>query len=274
MRPNRSVALASCVAALLAMASPVVAASCSDPSGFPEWLEQFKGEAASQGISQRAISAALDGVTYDRNTVSHDRGQKVFRQSFEQFSARMVNSYRVKKGASLVRQYGNVFARIEREYGVPAPVLVSIWGLETDFGANIGNFATIRSLATLAYDCRRSEMFRGELLDALKIVERGDINPSAMRGAWAGEIGQTQFMPSSYIKYAVDFDGSGRRDLLHSVPDVLASTAKYLANYGWKAGAGWEPGQPNFSVILQWNKSQIYSKTIALLATRIDEASR
>ena len=133
---------------------------------------------------------------------------------------------------------------------------------------------TSASLATRAYDCRRSDKFRAELLDALRIVQRGDLNPATMRGAWAGEIGQTQFMPSSYIKYAVDFDGSGRRDLLHSVPDVLASTAKYLQAYGWQRGQGWEPGEPNFAVIQQWNASAVYSKTIAALATRIDEASK
>ena len=245
------------------------AAGCSDPSGFPAWLDQFKQEAVAQGVSERAISSALDDVTYDRNTVSHDRGQKVFTQSFEQFSARMANSFRINKGRSLLRRYGDLFSRIEGDYGVPAPVLLSIWGLETDFGAYTGNFETIRSLATLAYDCRRSEEFRAELLDALRIVERGDMNPGSMRGAWAGEIGQTQFMPSSYMKFAVDYDGNGRRDLVHSVPDVLASTAKYLSSYGWQRGAGWGPGQPNFAVIQQWNKSAVYSRTIALLADKI-----
>ena len=273
MRLSRQIAGAAVVATILA-ATPAIAATCNDPSGFPEWLDQFKSEAASAGISQRTIASALDGLTYDRNTVSHDRGQRVFRQSFEEFSGRMVNSYRIKRGAGLIRQYGNVFSRIEQQYGVQAPVLVAIWGLETDFGANIGNFATIRSLATLAYDCRRADMFRAELLDALRIVDRGDLNPATMHGAWAGEIGQTQFMPSSYVKFAVDFDGSGRRDLLHSVPDVLASTAKYLQSYGWQPGQGWEPGQANWPVMLQWNKSQVYSKTIALLATRLQQATQ
>ena len=274
MRRNDKVFAAALLAGLLCSVAPVLAAGCSnDPAGFPAWLEDFKTEAAGQGISERAIGSALDTVTYDRNTISHDRGQKVFRQSFEEFSGRMVNGYRIKKGASLIRQYGNVYERIEHEFGVQPAVLTAIWGLETDFGANIGNFSTIRSLATLAYDCRRSDMFRAELLDALRIVQRGDLNPSTMHGAWAGEIGQTQFMPSSYMKFAVDFDGSGHRDLLHSVPDVLASTAKYLQSYGWQAGQGWEPGEPNWSVLLQWNKSQIYSKTIALLATRIAQAT-
>lgn len=274
MRPFVLLTRAVAVAALLLGAAPAYAASCgNDAAGFQAWLDEFKQEAVAQGISERAVSASLDGVTYDRNTIQHDRGQGVFHQSFEQFSGRMVPP-RVKKGAALVRQNAGLLQRIEGQYGVPGPVLVAIWGLETDFGSYIGNFNTIRSLATLAYDCRRSDKFRAELLDALRIVQRGDLNPSTMHGAWAGEIGQTQFMPSSYIKYAVDFDGNGRRDLLHSVPDVLASTAKYLQAYGWQPGQGWEPGEPNFAVIQQWNASAVYSKTIALLATRIDEASR
>src|SRR5260370_28913013 len=146
----------------------------------------------------------------------------------------------------MMKQYGSVLARIEQTYGVPGEVLVGIWGLETDFGANNGKFPTMRSLATLAFDCRRSDMFKAELMDALRIVDRGDLAPQEMRGAWAGEIGQTQFMPSSYIKYAVDFDGNGRRDLLRSAPDVLASTANFLASYGWQRGQALEPGTANF----------------------------
>jgi len=149
---------------------------------------------------------------------------------------------------------------------------VAIWGLETDFGANIGKFPTIRSLATLAYDCRRSETFRAELMDALRIVERGDLSPQEMRGAWAGELGQTQFMPSSYIKFAVDFDNNGRRDLLRSAPDVLASTANYLAGYGWQRGKGWEPGSANFAVLHQWNKSEVYARTVASFASQLVRA--
>src|SRR5258708_31187306 len=131
----------------------------------------------------------------------------------------------------MMKQYGTVLGRIEQSYGVPGEVLVAIWGLETDFGVNIGKFPTIRSLATLAYDCRRSEMFRAELMDALRIIERGDLAPSEIRGAWAGEIGQTQFMPSSWIKFAVDFDGNGHPALLRTAPDMLASPTNYLACY-------------------------------------------
>jgi lytic murein transglycosylase len=254
----------------LAAATQAAAQSCgNDASGFDAWLSAFRQDAASRGISEATLASALGGLTYDPVTIRYDRNQKVFRQSFEEFSARMVNSYRVRKGASMVRQLGPLLARIEDQFGVPGPVVVAIWGLETDFGANIGKFATIRSLATLAYDCRRSERFYDELLSALKIIDRGDMPPSAMRGAWAGELGQTQFMASSYVRFAVDFDGDGRRDLLRSTPDVLASTAHYLQGYGWQAGQAWDPGSSNFSVLQQWNKSPVYSKTIALLASRI-----
>ncbi|MBY6243257.1 lytic transglycosylase domain-containing protein [Methylosinus sp. Sm6] len=238
--------------------------------GFEAWLDSFKREATTAGISQRAIQASLADVYYDRSVISHDRGQKVFRQSFEQFSARMANSFRVNKGRQLLQRHAALFRQIEQRYGVPGPVLVAIWGLETDFGAFNGSFATIRALATLAYDCRRAERFRAELLDALRIVDRGDLSPDKMHGAWAGEIGQTQFMPSSYLKFAVDFNGDGSRDLVHDTADVLASTANFLHGYGWKPGAGWDEGEPNFAVLLEWNKAKVYSKTIALLADRID----
>jgi lytic murein transglycosylase len=257
-------------AVLLMPPASALAASCGT-GNFQAWLDDFKNDAAAKGISQAAVASALNGVTPDQAVLSRDRSQRVFNQSFEEFSGRMVPP-RLARGAIMMKQYGSVLGRIEQSYGVPGEVLVAIWGLETDFGVNIGKFSTIRSLATLAYDCRRAEMFRSELMDALRIVERGDLSPQDMRGAWAGEIGQTQFMPSSYIKYAVDFDGNGRRDLLRSAPDVLASTANYLASYGWQRGKDWEPGSANFAVIQQWNKSEVYSKTVAYFATQLAHA--
>jgi lytic murein transglycosylase len=259
------------ISAMLALCgTSAFAASCGSGS-FDAWLSDFKSEAAAKGISQNAITAGLNGVTLDQSVLSRDRSQKVFSQTFEEFSGRMVPP-RLLRGSNMLKQYGSVLSRIEQAYGVPGEVLVAIWGLETDFGVNIGKFPTIRSLATLAYDCRRADEFRGELMDALRIIDRGDLAPSEMRGAWAGEIGQTQFMPSSWIKYAVDFDGNGRRDLLHNVPDVLGSTANYLAGYGWKRGKDWEPGSPNFAVLQQWNKSEVYAKTIATFATQLSHA--
>jgi lytic murein transglycosylase len=258
------------IGALVASGIPAYAATCGSGS-FDAWLTDFKSEAAAKGIAPTAINAGLNGVTLDQSVLSRDRSQHVFNQSFEEFSGRMVPP-RLTRGSNMMKQYGSVLSRIEQAYGVPGEVLVAIWGLETDFGVNSGKFATIRSLATLAYDCRRADTFRGELMDALRIVERGDLAPSEMRGAWAGELGQTQFMPSSWVKFAVDFDGNGRRDLLHNVPDVLASTANYLKNYGWQRGKDWEPGGPNFAVIQQWNKSEVYAKTIAYFATQLTHA--
>ena len=251
-------------------AGAAFAATCQDPAGFASWLESVKREAAAQGISPKTIASALTGLTYDPDVVSRDRKQGVFQQSFEQFSSRAVSPDRLKKGANMLKRYGSVLGRIEKQFGVPGSVVVAIWGLETDYGANLGSFATVRSLASLAYDCRRSELFQAELLDALRIVERGDMTSEEMRGAWAGEIGQTQFMPSSYIKFAVDFDNNGKRDLVKSVPDALASTANFLKSSGWAAGQPWAPGSANFDVLLQWNKSQVYSKTVAYFATRLE----
>jgi membrane-bound lytic murein transglycosylase B len=258
-------------AILILPAAPGAHAASCGSGNFETWLDDFKNEAAAKGISQRAIAAGLSGVTLDQSVLSRDRGQQVFQQSFEEFSGRMVPP-RLTRGSNLMKQYGSVLGRIEQRYGVPGAVLVAIWGLETDFGVNIGKFPTIRSVATLAYDCRRSDLFRAELMDALRIVDRGDLSPAEMRGAWAGEIGQTQFMPSSYIKFAVDFDGNGRRDLLRSAPDVLASTANFLASYGWQRDKDWEPGSANFSVLQQWNKSEVYAKTVAYFADQLAKA--
>jgi lytic murein transglycosylase len=258
-------------ALLVLSVTPARAAPCGTGT-FETWLEDFKKEAASKGISQPAIQAGLTGVALDKGVLARDHSQKVFSQSFEEFSGRMVPP-RLLRGSNMMKQYGSVLSRIEQSYGVPGEVLVAIWGLETDFGVNTGKFPTMRSLATLAFDCRRSDMFKAELIDALRLIERGDIAPQDMRGAWAGEIGQTQFMPSSYVKFAVDFDGNGRRDLLHSAPDVLASTANFLASYGWQRGKDWEPGSPNFGVLQQWNKSEIYARTIAYFATQLAHAS-
>src|SRR3954454_12630623 len=265
----RALLQAIAIGAVAATAVPAYAANCG--GSFDAWLGEVKTEAAAKGISQAAINAGLNGVTPDPSVLSRDHSQHVFNQSFEEFSGRMVPP-RILRGSNMLKQYGSVLSRIEKSYGVPGEVLVAIWGLETDFGVNSGKFATIRSLATLAYDCRRADIFRSELMDALRIVERGDLTPAEMRGAWAGEIGQTQFMPSSWMKYAVDFDGNGRRDLLHSVPDVLASTANYLASHGWQRGKDFQPGSANFEVIQQWNKSEVYSKTIAAFAHQLARA--
>src|SRR6476619_4494286 len=172
-------------ALLLTSAAPAFAAPCGSGS-FEVWLEDFKKEAAAKGISPAAIAAGLNGVAPDKNVVARDQSQKVFSQTFEEFSGRMVPP-RLARGSNMLKQYGSVLGRIEQTYGVPGEIIVAIWGLETDYGVNLGKFATLRSLASLAYDCRRSDMFKAELFDALRIVERGDLAPQEMRGAWAGE---------------------------------------------------------------------------------------
>jgi lytic murein transglycosylase len=221
---------------LTLIAGPAFA--CQNTGSFERWLDEFRKEAMSQGISPATLKV-LDGVRFDRGIVARDRAQGVFGQSFLQFSDRMVAAYRLQKGAALLQKHKALFDRIERDFGVPGPVIVAYWGLETDFGANMGKLPTLRSLATLAYDCRRPQRFRPELLDALRIIDRGDLEPREMVGAWAGELGQTQFTPSFYVEYAVDYDGDGRRDLLRSVPDILASTANCLAQLGWRRGQPW-----------------------------------
>ncbi len=237
--------LRAAAAALMLAAVPwaASAADCGDNAGgFASWLAQFKTRAAAEGISPAAISSALAGVTYDPTVVRLDRSQRSFKLSFEQFYARRVGPALIRRGSALMRTHRATLHKIEQRFGVPGPILIAIWGLETNYGADSsGKFSIIRSVATLAYDCRRSEFFTGHLLDALRIVERGDLTLAQLRGGWAGEIGHTQFLPSGYFKYAVDFDGDGRRDLEHSVPDMLASTANFLKG---TAGAPARAGSP------------------------------
>jgi lytic murein transglycosylase len=218
-------------------ASPT--APCRTNGSFEAWLAAFEREAMAQGISQATIAAAAPSLTYDQKIVYIDRGQRVFTQTFLEFAGRMAAAYRIQRGQQLIKANAPVFARIEQQYGVPAPVIVSFWALESDFGANMGKYRSLSAIASLAYDCRRSERFRAQLLDALRLIERRDLTPEDMIGSWAGELGQTQMMPSEYNQYGVDFDGDGKRDLIHSVPDVLASTANYLHGLGWKRGEPW-----------------------------------
>ena len=257
-----------------ALAAPLAAAraqSCGNgPEGFDRWIAAYKGRAQSQGISQGAIAQGLAGVAYDRRVIGLDRGQRSFKLSFDQFYARRVSTSMIKKGQGIIVQRKALFDQIEKRYGVPPQILVAIWGLETNFGGDGGGkFSIVQSLATLAYDCRRSPFFENELTNALKIIDRGDIPVDRMRGGWAGEIGPMQFLPSSYVQHAVDFDGDKRRDLFGSVPDMLASTANYMKQKGWRAGQPWGEGTPNHDVIREWNKAEVYVKTIAVMAEKM-----
>jgi lytic murein transglycosylase len=227
------------VLAWILIASAAQAAPCRTGGPYEQWLAELEREAMAAGVSQQAIAAAAPYLTYDQRIVNIDRGQRVFSQTFLEFSDRMAAAYRIQTGAAKIKTYAPVFARIDQQYAVPAPVIVSFWALESDFGANMGKYPSLPSLASLAYDCRRADRFRAQLIDALRLIERGDLKPEEMIGSWAGELGQTQMMPSEYFQYAVDYDGDGKRNLLRSTPDVLASTANYLVGLGWKRGEPW-----------------------------------
>jgi len=206
---------------------------------FERFLAELKQQAVAGGVSQNAIAEASPYLVYDQGIVNRDRGQRVFGQVFTEFAGRMAASYRMQQGQARIKTYAAAFARAEKEYGVPPAVIAAFWGLESDFGANMGKLPTLRSLVSLAYDCRRSQMFANETIAALKIIERGDLTPTEMVGSWAGELGQTQFLPTHYFNYAVDYDGDGHRNLLLSPADVIGSTANYISN-----GLKWRRGEP------------------------------
>jgi len=216
------------------------AARCRNTGSFERWLGDFKREALSQGISRATIAATLDGVTFDPTIIRRDSGQGVFTQSFLQFAGRMAGGGRYRIGLRQMKKNARLLGAIEQRFGVPPAVVTALWGLESDYGAyKGGKYQIIRSVATLAYDCRRPEFFRGQLLDALRIVQRGDLRADEMIGNWAGELGPTQFTPSDYYKHGVDFDGDGRVDMIRSVPDALASAANLLKSFGWQRGQPW-----------------------------------
>ena len=220
-------------------AGPALAATCVNTNGsFENWLAAFKKDALAQGISAKVIADASPHMTFDPAIIKRDHGQAVFSQTFLQFSDRMVGGPRIPNGQAKIKQHAALFDKIEKQYGVPAPVLVAFWGLESDFGANFGNFKILSAIATLAYDCRRGEFFRTQLFDALRLVERGDTTVDVI-GDWAGEFGGMQLTASDYLKNGVDFDGDGRRDLTNSIPDTLASAANFLVSLGWQRGQPW-----------------------------------
>ena len=242
-----------------AAASPR-AASCHNGANFDRFLADLKQQAIAAGVSQRALAEATPYLVYEQGIVNRDRGQRVFGQIFTEFAGRMAAPYRMQQGQQRIKTHAAAFARAEKEYGVPPAVIAAFWGLESDFGANMGHLPTLPSLVSLAYDCRRSEMFANETIAALKIVERGDLSASEMVGSWAGELGQTQFLPTHYFNYAVDYDGDGHRNLLRSPPDVIGSTANYIAN-----GLKWRRGEPWLQEVrvpqnLPWDQADLTIK--------------
>src|SRR3954465_13323120 len=214
-------------------------ANCRNTNSFEAWLGDFKKEGLAKRISQSAIAAATPYLVLDQRIINIDRGQRFFAQNFLEISDKMLAGGRLPNGAAQIKKHHELFAREEKEFGVPASVITAFWGLESDFGSGQGKDQAIKSLVTLAYDCRRSEMFRGHLFDALRLIDRGDLRADEMIGSWAGELGQTQMMPSEYMAHAIDYDGDGKRNLIKSASDVIGSTGKYLVHLGWKRGGPW-----------------------------------
>lgn len=243
MRLTKLIATASLALSTLAplafAGAAVAAPRCVNTHDFSKWLAEFKKDALAHGITQQTLNAAGHELTYDESVIKRDSGQGVFQLTFIQFSNRLLGGKRIPNGLAKIQEHRALFNRIEKTYGVPAEVITAVWGLESDYGALFGKFKILPALTTLAYDCRRGDKFREELIDALKIVQRGDKTVDQMTGNWAGEFGGMQFTPSNYIKYGVDFDGDGHRDLVNSTADTLASAANYLHSIGWRRGEPW-----------------------------------
>jgi lytic murein transglycosylase len=254
---------------LLMAAAPATAAQCG--GDFHQFLAGMARDAQADGVSPQVINTAFAGLTPDQSVLAFDRRQRyTFQKSFEDYARTRVTPGRIARAKSLMHRHAQLLAQVQQRFGVPASLIMAIWTMETDNGGgDMGRLPVIRTLATLAHDCRRSELFQRELIAALKIVQRGDLPLRDLVGAYAGEIGQTQFLPSSYIKYGVDFDGNGHVDVRHSVPDVLASTANLLKTSGFKMGQPYDEGTPNFEAMREWNRAVIYRKTIAYYADQL-----
>lgn len=266
---STALGLAALISTIVLPAAASAAQCGNDGRGFSAWVEGFKREASSNGISPSVVDQALAGVSYNRATIRADRGQKSFKLSLDQFMQKRGGQAIISRGRKMRAQHAKLFASIESRYGVPAGPLVAIWGMETGFGSFMGKEHTLSAVATLAYDCRRSDYFTEQLYAALQLVGRGDLNPGA-RGAAHGEIGQTQFLPLNVLKYGVDGDGDGHIDMVRSKTDALASTANFLRGHGWQPGAGYQPGQPNFAAIQGWNAASVYQQAIAIIGAEID----
>jgi membrane-bound lytic murein transglycosylase B len=237
------------------------AAQCgSTAAGFEVWKQQFAGEARGRGVSASTI-AALMATSYSTATIAADRGQRSFRLSLDQFLAKRGGSAIVARGRALKQTHAALFASIQQRYGVPPGPLLAIWGMETGFGNSRGNQNVLSAVATLAYDCRRAAYFTEQLYAALTLVDRGILS-AGTRGSMHGEMGHTQFLPKSILNY-----GTGNLD---NAANALASTANFLKAHGWRAGAGYQPGEANFAAIQAWNAAPVYQRAIALIGQQID----
>jgi membrane-bound lytic murein transglycosylase B len=250
-----------CIAILASLSSTAYAATCGNgPGGFEAWKPLFAQEAKAKGVGAAGISALM-GTNYASATIAADRSLHSFSLSLDAFLAKRDAAAIVSRGRQLRRSQAAMFSSIEQRYGVPPGPLIAIWGMETGFGSQRGNQNMLSSIATLAYDCRRPEYFTDQLYAALQLIDRGALSP-AQRGSMHGEVGQTQFLPKNILAYGV-----GNLDV---ASNALASTANFLKAHGWRAGAGYQPGEPNFAAIQEWNAAQVYQKAIALMGRQID----
>lgn len=225
---------------LLAMlAAPAAAQGAACGGDFGRFLQGVAAEAVAKGVPAEVAQSALSGLSPHQKTLAMDRSQGVFRQTFLEFSQRTVSASRLQIGERKMREYADTFARAEREYGVPPAVITAFWALETDFGVVQGDFNTLRSLATLAHDCRRPELFRPQLIAALEMIAHGDLDPDRTTGAWAGEIGQVQMLPEDILAYGVDGNGDGHVNLKETEEDVIMTAARFIQSLGWRAGEPW-----------------------------------
>lgn len=253
----------------LAGGTPALAASCgNNGNGFEAWKTEFAREAAAQGVGQRGLQA-LAGTRYATKTIAADRGQKSFKLSLAEFMKKRGADTIVAQGRKRKAQNPQFYASLEQRFGVPAGVIIAIHGMETAFGGFMGNANVLSAIVTLAYDCRRPQFFTPHAIAALKLVDAGALSADTI-GAMHGEVGHTQFLPGNILAYGIDGDGDGRVSLDRSVTDALASTANFLRQKGWQPGRGYQPGEPNFAAIAQWNAATVYQQAIAIMAARID----
>ncbi len=231
----KAAAIMLAAASALGAASPALAQSCG--GDFTAWRDGIRAEAVAAGVGERGLAALADGRIDDK-VLARDRSQAVFSQTFTEFSGRMISAYRLKQGAQNLKKYADVFARAEEQFGVPGPVIAAFWALETDFGAVQGDFGSLNALLTLSHDCRRPELFRPQVVPLLTLIDRGEL-PADVKGAWAGEVGQTQMLPSDILKLGQDGDGDGQIDVRNDAPDVIMTTAAKIQSRGWRRGEPW-----------------------------------
>jgi membrane-bound lytic murein transglycosylase B len=250
--------------------APVAAqsTSCSDTGGqYGAWKSEMAAVAKAEGVGKRGIAALMES-SYSKATIGADRNQKSFKYSLEKFLQVRGADAIVSQGRSRKAKNPEFYAALEAQYGVPAGVIIAIHGMETGFGSFMGDTNVVSAIATLTYDCRRSDFFRPHLIGALKLVDQGSISMATV-GARHGELGHTQFLPGNALAYGVDGNGDGAVDF-YNITDALASTGNFLRQKGWQPGLGYQEGEPNFEVIRQWNAAKVYQQAIALIGARID----